>query len=146
MTTTQQAAQPLAAQDGRDAVMSMSRAYDHRLAEDRVYQQWLDDGYFTPPADWTRRPWTLMMPPPNITGVLHHGHSMMIAFEDVMTRWRRMVGDNTLYLPGTDHAGIATQNVVERELAQGRTVSPRPGTRGLCRARVGVARAPRQHH
>ena len=116
MTTTQQAAQPLAAQDGRDAVMS--RAYDHRLAEDRVYRQWLDDGYFTPPVDWTRRPWTLMMPPPNITGVLHHGHSMMIAFEDVMTRWRRMVGDNTLYLPGTDHAGIATQNVVERELAK----------------------------
>ena len=114
MTTTQQAARPPAAQDGRDGVMS--RAYDHRLTEDRVYRQWLDDGHFTPRVDWTRRPWTLMMPPPNITGVLHHGHSMMIAFEDVMTRWRRMVGDNTLYLPGTDHAGIATQNVVEREL------------------------------
>ena len=114
MTTTQQAARPPAAQDGREAVMS--RAYDHRLTEDRVYRQWLDDGHFTPPADWTRRPWTLMMPPPNITGVLHHGHAMMIAFEDVMTRWRRMMGDNTLYLPGTDHAGIATQNVVEREL------------------------------
>ena len=114
MTTTQQAARPPAAQDGRDAVMS--RAYDHRLTEDLVYRQWLDDGHFTPQADWTRRPWTLMMPPPNITGVLHHGHAMMIAFEDVMTRWRRMMGDNTLYLPGTDHAGIATQNVVEREL------------------------------
>ena len=114
MTTTQPAAQPPAAQQGREAVMS--RAYDHRLTEDRVYRQWLDDGHFTPVADWTRRPWTLMMPPPNITGVLHHGHAMMIAFEDVMTRWRRMMGDNTLYLPGTDHAGIATQNVVEREL------------------------------
>ncbi len=114
MTTTQPAAQPPAAQEGRDAVMS--RAYDHRPTEDRVYQQWLDDGHFTPVADWTRRPWTLMMPPPNITGVLHHGHAMMIAFEDVMTRWRRMMGDNALYLPGTDHAGIATQNVVEREL------------------------------
>ena len=114
MTTTQQAVRPPAAQDGREAVMS--RAYDHRLTEDRVYRQWLDDGHFTPRADWTRRPWTLMMPPPNITGVLHHGHAMMIAFEDVMTRWRRMMGDNTLYLPGTDHAGIATQNVVEREL------------------------------
>ena len=114
MTTTQPAVRPPAAQDGREAVMS--RAYDHRLTEDRVYRQWLDDGHFTPRADWTRRPWTLMMPPPNITGVLHHGHAMMIAFEDVMTRWRRMMGDNTLYLPGTDHAGIATQNVVEREL------------------------------
>ncbi len=118
MTTTQQAARPPAAQDGHDA--AMSRAYDHRPIEDRVYQQWLDNGHFTPPADWTRRPWTLMMPPPNITGVLHHGHSMMIAFEDVMARWRRMVGDNTLYLPGTDHAGIATQNVVERELEKER--------------------------
>ncbi len=114
MTTTQQAGRPPAAQEGREAVMS--RAYDHRLTEDRVYRQWLDDGHFTPLVDWTRRPWTLMMPPPNITGVLHHGHAMMIAFEDVMTRWRRMMGDNTLYLPGTDHAGIATQNVVEREL------------------------------
>ena len=114
MTTTQPAARPPAAQEGREAVMS--RAYDHRLTEDRVYRQWLDEGHFTPRADWTRRPWTLMMPPPNITGVLHHGHAMMIAFEDVMTRWRRMMGDNTLYLPGTDHAGIATQNVVEREL------------------------------
>ncbi|MAG35022.1 MAG: valine--tRNA ligase, partial [Dehalococcoidia bacterium] len=114
MDTTQQTIQPQAAQDGQEA--AMSRAYDHRAIEDRVYQQWLDNGYFTPPSDWTRRPWTLMMPPPNITGVLHHGHAMTVAFEDVMTRWRRMMGDNTLYLPGTDHASIATQAVVEREL------------------------------
>ena len=64
---------------------------------------------------------------------------MMIAFEDVMTRWRRMMGDNTLYLPGTDHAGIATQNVVERELEKEGPVAPGGGARGLCRARVGVA-------
>ena len=61
----------------------MDPTYDHRKIEDRVYQHWLDNGHFSPSVDWTRRPWTLMMPPPNITGVLHHGHAMMVAFDTI---------------------------------------------------------------
>jgi valyl-tRNA synthetase len=75
-------------------------------------------GYFTPAIDPSRIPFTIIMPPPNVTGELHVGHSLTIAVEDAMARWHRMKGDAVLWLPGTDHAGIATQVVVEQQLAK----------------------------
>jgi len=95
----------------------MSRAYDPRAVEQRIYDFWMKGGYFTPEIDRSKKPYVLIMPPPNVTGELHMGHALTTALEDLMVRWHRMKGEPTLYLPGIDHAGIATQVVVERQLA-----------------------------
>lgn len=84
--------------------------------EDRLYQLWLDSGSFQPSDDDSKEPFVIMMPPPNATGTLHLGHATMLAVEDIMARYKRMQGHPTLYLPGTDHAAIATQSVVEKRL------------------------------
>ena len=86
--------------------------------ERRIYERWVEGGYFTPKIDHSKKPYVMIMPPPNVTGELHMGHALTKALQDLMVRWHRMKGDPTLYLPGTDHAGIATQVVVERTLAQ----------------------------
>ncbi|MBI2861832.1 MAG: class I tRNA ligase family protein, partial [Chloroflexi bacterium] len=96
----------------------MAKAYRHLDVEERIYDFWLRSGYFTPQIDPQRKPFTISMPPPNVTGELHHGHAMFLSFQDMIIRWRRMQGYAALWLPGTDHAGIATQNVVEEELAK----------------------------
>lgn len=93
------------------------KAYDPKAVEQRIYAMWLDGGYFTAQIEPDKKPFVIIMPPPNITGQLHVGHALTIAVEDLMSRWHRMRGEPTLYLPGTDHAGIATQWVVERMLA-----------------------------
>ncbi len=93
------------------------RAYDPSATESRIYGLWETSGYFTPKVDRSREPFVVIMPPPNVTGELHVGHALTIAIEDLIVRWHRMLGEPTLYLPGTDHAGIATQWVVERMLA-----------------------------
>ena len=95
----------------------MPRAYEPGAVEERIYKFWNDSGYFTPEVDRSKEPFTIIMPPPNVTGELHMGHALTIALEDLMIRWHRMLGDPSLYLPGTDHAGIATQVVVERQIA-----------------------------
>jgi valyl-tRNA synthetase len=83
---------------------------------------WLKQGYFTPRIDPSKKPFVIIMPPPNVTGELHLGHALTATLEDIMVRWHRMRGEPTLWLPGTDHAGIATQVVVEQQLAkQGKT-------------------------
>ena len=94
------------------------KAYDPKATEQRIYQMWRDGGYFTPKIDHAKKPFVIIMPPPNVTGELHMGHALTVALEDLMTRWHRMKGEPTLLLPGTDHAGIATQVVVERMLAK----------------------------
>jgi len=86
--------------------------------EDRRYQDWVDAGYFTADAASAAPSFTIMIPPPNVTGSLHIGHALDHTLIDALVRRRRMQGYNALWLPGTDHAGIATQNVVERELAK----------------------------
>ena len=93
------------------------KAYDPKASEQRIYGLWMDGGYFTPEIDRSKKPFVMIMPPPNVTGELHLGHAIMVALQDLMTRWHRMKGEPTLYLPGVDHAGIATQVVVERMLA-----------------------------
>ena len=93
------------------------KAYEPKAVEQRIYDLWMDGGYFTPEIDKSKQPFVVIMPPPNVTGELHMGHALTTALEDLMTRWHRMKGEPALYLPGTDHAGIATQVVVERMLA-----------------------------
>lgn len=103
----------------------MDKTYDPHTTEKRLYDWWESQGYFRPEtliekglADPDGPAWCITMPPPNVTGALHLGHALTAAVEDLMTRYYRMKGRETLFLPGSDHAGIATQNVVERELAK----------------------------
>ncbi len=97
--------------------IAMPRAYDAASVEQRIYQNWWDSGYFVPRINADRPPFCVIMPPPNVTGELHLGHALTASLQDSLTRWHRMRGDPTLWLPGKDHAGIATQWVVERALA-----------------------------
>ena len=94
----------------------MPRAYRAADVERRIYQDWLDNDYFHANAQAGEDPYVIIMPPPNVTGELHLGHALEKALEDALIRYRRMTGRPTLWLPGTDHAGIATQWVVERQL------------------------------
>jgi valyl-tRNA synthetase len=98
----------------------MDKTYSPAAIEGRVYTRWEQAGYFQPSGEG--RPYCIMIPPPNVTGTLHMGHAFQDTIMDALTRHHRMRGDNTLWQPGTDHAGIATQMVVERQLnAEGRT-------------------------
>jgi valyl-tRNA synthetase len=96
----------------------LPKRYDPTDFEARLYADWEKHGYFTPEADREKPKFSIVIPPPNVTGRLHIGHALVNTLQDVIVRWKRMSGFNTLWLPGTDHAGIATQMVVERELAQ----------------------------
>jgi len=100
------------------ATKTLPTTYDPRQVEAPRYQAWLQRGYFHAPVDPARVPFVIMLPLPNVTGELHIGHASTFSIQDVLIRWRRMQGRNALWQPGTDHAGIATQNVVERELAR----------------------------
>ena len=96
----------------------LSRPFDARAVEQRTYAFWERQGYFTPAIDPTKRPYTIMIPPPNVTGALHTGHALTFTIEDILVRWRRMSGDPTLWLPGTDHAAIATNYLLQQQLAR----------------------------
>ena len=96
---------------------TLPKAYDPSQVEGRLYEWWERSGYFRAVADPAKEPFTIIMPPPNVTGELHIGHAQRAAIEDALVRFRRMRGHAALYLPGADHAGIATQVVVERQLA-----------------------------
>ncbi|MBI4294975.1 MAG: valine--tRNA ligase [Chloroflexi bacterium] len=96
----------------------IAKAYDPQQVEDRLYRLWMERGYFTPRIVPGKQPFVIIMPPPNVTGELHMGHALTATLEDIMVRWHRMKGDPTLWLPGIDHAGIAAQVVVERQLAK----------------------------
>jgi valyl-tRNA synthetase len=100
------------------AESSLAKAYDARLVETGVYDRWDDAGYFQPREQPDREPFVVVMPPPNVTGELHIGHALFVTVEDIMIRMHRMLGDPTLWIPGADHAGIAGQWVVEKELAK----------------------------
>ncbi|MFH0962480.1 MAG: valine--tRNA ligase [Planctomycetota bacterium] len=97
--------------------IDLSTRYEPARIEDRVYELWVREGCFRSVVDHGRPPFVIVIPPPNVTGALHMGHALNVTLQDILIRWRRMEGRNALWLPGTDHAGIATQNVVEKELA-----------------------------
>ena len=93
----------------------MEKSYQPDAIEGRWYQQWEEKGYFSP--NQTGQSYSIMLPPPNVTGNLHMGHAFQDTIMDVLSRFHRMQGDSALWQPGMDHAGIATQMVVERQLA-----------------------------
>lgn len=98
--------------------MNLPSVYNPRDVEARWYPEWESRNFFVPRADAKKSPFTIVIPPPNITGILHMGHALNNTLQDVLIRFRRMQGHAALWVPGTDHAGIATQNVVERQLAK----------------------------
>src|SRR5256886_1224564 len=100
------------------ATKTLPATYDPRQVEMAWYKTWMDSGYFHAAVDPSREPFVIMLPLPNVTGESHIGTGSTFSIQDVLIRWRRMQGRNALWQPGTDHAGIATQNVVERELAK----------------------------
>ena len=102
--------------------------YDPKQFESKWYSFWMERGAFAPPPRRDgERTFSIVIPPPNVTGVLHMGHALNNTLQDVLVRYHRMLGDATVWIPGTDHAGIATQNVVERQLGQ----------KGISRAELG---------
>ena len=99
--------------------MALEKTFDAKSAEKRIYENWEKENCFRAGANASRKEaYSIMIPPPNVTGVLHIGHAFNNTLQDILIRWKRMQGYNTLWQPGTDHAGIATQMVVERELAK----------------------------
>ena len=94
----------------------LPKTYEPQQVESRIYQMWQDGGYFHAEKDESKKPFTIVMPPPNVTGQLHMGHAMDATLQDTLIRFKRMQGYNALWVPGVDHAGIATQIKVEEEL------------------------------
>src|SRR5437868_9917871 len=105
----------------------LSKRYEPREFEQRLYEFWEKGQYFTPETDRERPKFSIVIPPPNVIGRLHIGHALVNTLQDIVVRWKRMSGFNTLWLPGTDHAGISTHLMVERDLA----------TEGLTRFDIG---------
>ena len=100
----------------------LAKAYDPSEVEDRIYRFWLDQHYFHAERDPEKKPYTIVMPPPNITGQLHMGHALDMTLQDILIRWRRMQGYSALWVPGTDHASIATEaKIVEAMRKEGLT-------------------------
>jgi valyl-tRNA synthetase len=96
----------------------LDKSYDPHQVEGKWYQYWTEHGYFGADEDSERKPYSIVIPPPNVTGVLHIGHALNNTLQDILIRFKRMEGYNVLWMPGTDHAGIATQNVVEKQLLE----------------------------
>ena len=122
----------------KQAVDSLEKTFDPAHFEERWYSRWEKDGRFQPQGPAGSPRYVMVIPPPNVTGRLHIGHAYGRTIEDILARWQRMRGHRVLWLPGTDHAGIATQMVVERELA--REGHPAPATSGARRSSSGSGR------
>lgn len=96
----------------------LPKVYEPKSVEERWYAYWLEKRYFHADENAPGQHFSIVIPPPNVTGSLHIGHALNSTLQDILVRWMRMSGRNALWVPGTDHAGIATQNVVERQLAK----------------------------
>ena len=106
--------------------MPIEKSYDAAATEEKLYERWEKSGAFACNVQSKAKPFTIMMPPPNVTGSLHMGHALTFTLQDILARYKRMRGFDVLWQPGTDHAGIATQMVVERELlAEGKNIGRR---------------------
>ena len=105
----------------------LEKAYDPTPVEEKWYTYWIDEGLFVPEVPSSKKVFSMVLPPPNVTGSLHMGHALCFTLPDIIVRWRRMQGYNTLWLPGTDHASIAVHNVIEQSLEE----------KGLTREKVG---------
>jgi valyl-tRNA synthetase len=107
-----------ATEDPAMKAIELAKAYDPKSFEDRIYDAWLGRGSFQPAGLPGKKPFVVVIPPPNVTGVLHMGHGLNNSLQDILVRFHRMLGEPTLWVPGTDHAGIATQHVVEKKLRE----------------------------
>jgi len=96
---------------------ALGKVYEPHQVEKKWYQEWLEKGYFRADGTSSKKPFCIVIPPPNVTGSLHMGHALNNTLQDILIRYKRMCGYDTLWMPGTDHAGIATQNVVEKQLS-----------------------------
>lgn len=100
----------------------MLNKYEPKEFEEEIYEKWNEKGYFTPVIDKTKTPYTVVIPPPNVTGKLHMGHALVMTLQDILIRFKKLNGFNTLWVPGTDHAAIATEvKVVEKLQNEGKT-------------------------
>ena len=99
-------------------IEDLPTVYDAKETEENIYKFWEKGEFFKADAKSDKPPYSIVIPPPNVTGVLHMGHALDETLQDILTRYHRMSGYETLWLPGTDHAGIATQNVVEKKLRE----------------------------
>ena len=98
----------------------LTKTYDPKGIEDRIYQKWMDKKYFHAEVDHSKTPFTIVIPPPNITGQLHMGHALDNTMQDILIRFKRMQGYNALWQPGTDHASIATEvKIIEKLKEEG---------------------------
>ena len=98
----------------------LAKVYNPKEMEDRIYQKWLDNGYFHAKVNKDKKPFTIVMPPPNVTGQLHMGHALDETMQDILIRFKRMQGYEALWQPGTDHAAIATEvKVIEKLKSEG---------------------------
>src|ERR1700749_3993384 len=97
-------------------LQELPKQYEHAAAQERWSATWREKGYFHAVPDAKKKPFKIVFPPPNVTGALHLGHALNNTLQDILIRMKRMQGFNALWMPGTDHAGIATQAVVERRL------------------------------
>jgi len=105
----------------------LAKAYDPKPVEEKWGKFWLDEGLFTADPKSPKPKFSMVLPPPNVTGILHMGHALCFTLPDIVTRWKRMQGYNCLWLPGTDHASIAVHNVIEKSLTE----------KGLSREQIG---------
>ena len=124
----------------------LPKVYEPREVEGRVYEMWEKNGCFEGHRDPDKRPFTIVMPPPNVTGQLHMGHAMDCTLQDILIRFKRMQGYSALWVPGTDHAGIATQIKVEEELQERGPDPLRSGPGEVPGAGVGLEAQVRQPH
>ena len=96
----------------------LAKAYEPGEVEDRIYQYWLEGNYFHAEVNPEKKPYTIVIPPPNVTGQLHMGHALDETLQDILIRWRRMQGYEALWIPGTDHAAIATEAKIVAAMAE----------------------------
>ena len=124
----------------------LAKQYDPKGTEDRIYQEWCDKGYFHTQIDRSKKPFTIVMPPPNVTGQLHMGHAMDETWQDILTRYKRMQGYAALWVPGTDHASIATEAKVVAAMREEGLTKEMLGRDGFLRARLGMEKHVWQPH
>ena len=98
-------------------MIELPSVYNPKTTEEKWYTFWEEKGLFHAKPNSKKKPYTIVIPPPNVTGILHMGHALNNTIQDILIRYKRMQGYEAEWMPGTDHAGIATQNVVEKELA-----------------------------
>ncbi len=122
----------------------LAKQYAPQGTEDRIYQNWCDKGYFHTQIDRSKKPFTIVMPPPNVTGQLHMGHAMDETWQDILTRYKRMQGYAALWVPGTDHASIATEAKVVAKMREEGLTKEMVGRDGG--ARLGLEEYLRQPH